>query len=60
MPEQKRYLGDSVYATYDRAGGGIILTTENGEPLDPSNIIYLEVVVLIALIDFSRANGINI
>lgn len=46
----KQYLGDSVYAECD--GYGIILTTENGLPLDPSNTIYLEPQVLQALIDY--------
>lgn len=36
----KFYLGASVYVTTD--GHGIILTTENGLPGDPSNSIYLE------------------
>lgn len=36
----KMYLGDSVYVATD--GHGIILTTENGLPDDPSNSIYLE------------------
>lgn len=36
----KQYLGDSVYAEIrtDR----LILTTENGTPYDPSNIIVIE------------------
>ena len=37
---QKEYLGDSVYAAWD--GNGVILTTENGLPGDPSNEIYIE------------------
>ena len=40
----KVYLGDSVYAEHD--GYGVILTTENGLPTDPSNTIYLEPSVL--------------
>lgn len=36
----KVYLGDSVYAQFD--GHGILLTTENRLPTDPSNRIYLE------------------
>jgi hypothetical protein len=43
----KEYLGDSVYAARDR--GNIILTTENGSPRDPSNIIILEPSVIRAL-----------
>lgn len=47
MNEYKRYLGDSVYASFD--GYHIILTTENGRPSDPSNQIALEPSVLNAL-----------
>lgn len=36
---EKVYLGDSVYARFD--GYGVMLTTENGKPDDPSNEIYL-------------------
>jgi hypothetical protein len=36
----KTYLGDSVYAEMEN--GMIKLTTENGEPGDPGNTIYLE------------------
>lgn len=46
----KQYLGDSVYAEFD--GNGIILTTENGYPLDPSNKIYLEPEVFRALNEY--------
>lgn len=44
----KRYLGDSVYASQD--GSTLVLTTENG--YGPSNTIYLEVEVLSALFDY--------
>ena len=37
---KKEYLGDSVYAEFD--GCGLILTTENGYPDDPRNMIVLE------------------
>jgi hypothetical protein len=37
----KIYLADSVYAEIVE-GPMIKLTTENGEPNDPSNMIYLE------------------
>jgi len=47
---EKRYLGDSVYASYD--GYHIILTTENGYPDDPRNRIALESEVLTALIRY--------
>ena len=46
----KVYLGDSVYAKHD--GFGVVLTTENGLPDDPSNTIYLEPSVIASLIDF--------
>jgi len=42
------YLGDSVYCAVD-GSGGIILTTRNGLPTDPSNTIYLEPEVYEAL-----------
>lgn len=37
---RKIYLGDSVYAEVER--GMLKLTTENGTPTDPSNIIYMD------------------
>ncbi len=43
----KVYLGDSVYVEFD--GFGLVLTTENGLPGDPSNLICLEPVVVAAL-----------
>ena len=50
-PLEKVYLGDSVYAIYD--GYNIVLTTENGLPNDPSNLIALEPSVLQALVNFA-------
>lgn len=47
MSSDKAYLGDSVYADIDDFGG-IILTTENGLPNDPSNEIYMEPEVISA------------
>ncbi len=44
----KEYLGDSVYAELN--GYGLTLTTENGLPSDPSNTIYLDPEVSVALI----------
>jgi hypothetical protein len=44
----KHYLGDSVYAEFDE-WNRLVLTTENGLPTDPSNIIVLEPEVLNAL-----------
>lgn len=47
----KVYLGDSVYAeTTDL--GEIVLTTENGIPEDPTNIIYLSSEVIASLLRF--------
>ena len=48
--DAKRYLGDSVYAELD--GWTIKLTTEYGQPEDPSNIIWLEPEVIKALIAY--------
>lgn len=48
----KVYLGDSVYA--DVSGGMIKLTTENGYPDDPRNLIYLEANVFLALVRFGN------
>lgn len=55
-PMEKAYLGDSVYAEF--YGCGIVLTTENGLPGDPSNVIYLEPEVYEALCRFwATAHG---
>ena len=51
MSESKQYLGDSIYADTD--GSGMLLTTENGLPTDPSNSIYIEVPVLVSLIKYA-------
>lgn len=48
----KRYLGDSVYATFD--GYNIWLTTENGLLNDPSNLIALEPQVIGALLRYQK------
>jgi hypothetical protein len=45
----KTYLGDSVYAEVVN-DGMIVLTTENG--IGPSNIIYLDPEVIVALQKF--------
>ena len=50
MPDNKTYLGDSVYAQDD--GYYIILTTENGLIGGPSNTILLEPSVYDALTEF--------
>jgi len=49
---KKEYLGDSVYIAHDNHG--LILTTENGSPNDPSNIIYLEPEVVNRLINYHK------
>lgn len=46
----KRYLGDSVYV--DVEAGMLKLTTENGYPDDPRNLIYLEPSVLHELLRY--------
>jgi hypothetical protein len=50
--KNKTYIGDSVYAEFD--GIGIILTTENGLPRDPSNTIYLEPEIFNTLIQWVK------
>ena len=47
---KKEYLGDSVYVQTDEFG--LILTTENGLPTDPSNLIYLEPEIVENLIKY--------
>lgn len=49
---EKTYLGDSVYAEFD--GFGVVLTTENGLPTDPSNKIFLEPDVLTAFVNYIK------
>lgn len=46
----KTYLGDSVYA--ETENGMLKLTTHNGYPDDPRNVIYLDPVVVVALMDY--------
>lgn len=48
--QTKQYLGDSVYVNFD--GGVLELTTENGLPSDPSNLIILELKVYEALVKY--------
>lgn len=52
----KDYLGDSVYVESTKARQ-IILTTENGLPGDPSNLIALEMETLEALLKWCRRHG---
>jgi len=51
VSERKVYLGDSVYADFD--GYMLCLTTENG--MGPSNTIYLEPEVMLALIHYAES-----
>jgi hypothetical protein len=44
---EKAYLGDSVYVEIE--GGMFKLTTNNGYPDDPRNVIFLEPEVYMAL-----------
>lgn len=46
----KSYLGDSVYVQFD--GYHFVLTTENGYPDDPRNLICLEPDVYQSLVDW--------
>ena len=49
-PMPKQYLGDSVYVVFD--GYHVTLTTENGYPDDPRNVIHLEPAVYEALVRY--------
>ena len=51
----KLYLGDSVYASFD--GLAVILTTETDSPDGPSNEIFLEPEVQIALVSYIERLG---
>lgn len=51
----KDYLGDSVYVASDH--NRIILSTENGLPNDPSNIIVLEQETLRAFVTWAVRHG---
>lgn len=50
--DNKTYLGDSVYAEFD--GYGLVVTTENGLPDDPSNLICMEPEVVKAFVKFAK------
>ena len=54
-PVKHVYLGDSVYAQIDEFGR-VVLTTDNGYPDDPRNLIVLEPEVYDALQRFINAN----
>lgn len=47
----KAYLGDSVYVTLGGWSGEVVLTTENGLPIPPSNTIVLDIEMLQQLPD---------
>ena len=47
---KKEYIGDSVYVEYD--GWMLTLTTNNGYPDDPRNVIHLEPSVYRRLTEF--------
>ncbi len=51
----KVYLGDSVYARIDN--GTLVLTTENGLPRVPRNVIVLEPFVYAALVRFMEEHS---
>jgi hypothetical protein len=51
------YIGDSVYVEED--SGMIKLTTNNGYPDDPRNIIYLEENVFYALVVWIKRKAEN-
>jgi len=57
IEQPKIYLGDSVYATF--TGYSIVLTTENGLPEDPSNVIHLEQNEIRSLVDFVKKVGLR-
>lgn len=48
----KVYLGDSVYIGPGRYVGELKLTTENGLPNDPSNLIFLDCSVVSSLLAY--------
>lgn len=48
----KKYLGDAVYANYD--GYHVVLTTEDGSESKPTNTIFLDPRVVVALRDYTE------
>jgi len=46
----KAYIGDSIYIEF--VDGDFIMTTENGVPEDPSNVIWLSVESIISLMRY--------
>ena len=55
MSSYKEYLGDSVYADIDDFGG-LVITTENGYPDDPRNLIVFEPEVIFKLKNYILRN----
>ena len=55
MNKTKAYIGDSVYARIEF--GSLVLTTENGEPDDPSNEIFIDYETLVTLLSYCERNG---
>lgn len=53
--QMKTYLGDAVYATFDKFGA-LVLTTENG--IHATNTIVLEREVIDALLQYLKSKGI--
>jgi len=54
----RTYLGDSVYAEEGSFKGEIMLTTNNGYPDDPRNVIVLGPAELHGLFQWLRAVGV--
>jgi len=49
---KKTYLGDGVYAQYDRSAEHIILTAEDGFQI--TNVLYVDNIVADRLIEFIK------
>ena len=49
---KKTYLGDGVYAQYDRSAEHIILTSEDGFQI--TNVLYVDNIVADRLIEFIK------
>ena len=52
----KQYLGDSVYIEQGAELDHVKLTTDNG--LGPTNVIYLDLDVIIAMVRYLKDNGV--
>jgi len=53
MPDENMYLGDGVYASFD--GYHIVLKINSIK--DPTDTVYLEPTVLIALVRYAKSIG---